>query len=96
VAHDQINLKLHDLLEATSEAAIVVDRSGRIITANEIAEGLFGYDATDLLDQPVELLIPDRFHDRHVEHRHNYIAEPRTRPMADRLDLAGRFHRARR
>jgi PAS domain S-box-containing protein len=54
------------------------------------AETLFGYNQDDLIDQTVELLIPHRFRERHIEHRQDYSAEPRIRPMGERLDLVGR------
>jgi LuxR family maltose regulon positive regulatory protein len=82
--------RLQDVLEATSEAAIAVDSNGHIVMANERIKAVFGYDARDLIDQPVELLIPDRFRDQHIEHRHTFIAEPRVRPMGERLSLVGR------
>ena len=82
--------RLQDVLETTSEAAIAVDSNGHIIMANERVKVLFGYDEGDLIDQPVELLVPDRFHDLHVKHRHTFIAEPRVRPMGERLDLVSR------
>jgi hypothetical protein len=34
-----------------------------------------------LLGQPVEKIIPNRYRDRHVTQRHNYLAEPSIRLM---------------
>lgn len=82
--------RLQDVLETTSEAAIAVDSNGQIVMANERIKAVFGYDARDLIDQPVELLIPDRFLLRHIEHRHTFIAQPRVRPMGEGLSLVGR------
>ena len=78
------------ILEAAPEAIIAVDGNGRIVLANEKTQTLFGYDQDELLGETVEQLIPVHFRDRHIEHRHNYSAEPRTRPMNERLDLVGR------
>lgn len=45
----------------------------------------------ELLGQPIELLVPERFREAHVAHRSAYVAEPHTRPMgAAGLKLLGR------
>jgi PAS domain S-box-containing protein len=51
---------------------------------------MFGYDPDELLGQPLEVLLPDRLHDTHRDHRARYFAGPRVRPMGSGLDLAGR------
>jgi PAS domain S-box-containing protein len=51
---------------------------------------LFGYGQEELLGQPIELLVPERFRDKHVADREGYFAEPRVRPMGINLELFGR------
>jgi PAS domain S-box-containing protein len=43
-----------------------------------------------LLGQPLELLLPERFHKAHTAHRERYFASPRTRPMGVGLHLVAR------
>jgi PAS domain S-box-containing protein len=50
----------------------------------------FGYTREELLGQPVELLIPERFHAAHAHHRDGYFGDPRTRRMGTGLELFGR------
>ena len=78
------------ILEAAPEAIIAVDNGGRIVLANEQAQTLFGYDRDELLEKTVEMLIPERFHETHIQHRLGYQANPITRPMRERRRLAGR------
>ena len=78
------------LLEAVPDAVIIVNRAGRIVCINEHAERLFGYGHDELLGQPIELLVPERFRDKHVADRDGYFAEPRVRPMGINLELFGR------
>lgn len=86
-----IGMEQHQsILEAAPEAIIVVDSNGKIVLANGKAEALFNYDQAEILGETVELLIPDRFHEIHVQHRLGYLAEPRTRPMGERQRLVGR------
>src|SRR6516164_3480509 len=77
-------------LEAVPDAVVIVDRAGRIICVNEHAGLLFGYGHDELLGQVIELLVPERFRDKHVAYREGYFAEPRVRPMGINLELFGR------
>ena len=78
------------LLESAPDGVVIVDSNGRITLVNAQTETLFGYDRTELLGEPLEKLLPERFHARHVGHRVGYLADPRTRPMGAGLELAGR------
>ena len=77
------------ILDATPDACVIVDGQGRIARVNAATERLFGYGREELLGQPVELLLPERFRARHVGHRADYSAQPQTRPMGLGLELAG-------
>jgi PAS domain S-box-containing protein len=82
--------RFETLLESAPDGVVIVDAGGRIVLVNKQTEMLFDYDRTELLGKPIELLIPERFHDRHTGHRDGYLADPRTRPMGAGLELAGR------
>ena len=77
------------LLNAAPDAMLIVDSSGKIALANQQTESLFGWDRADLIGKPIEVLIPDRYHARHVEHRSRYFMEMRARPMGNELELYG-------
>ena len=78
------------VLDSAPDGIVVVDREGRIVLANAQAERLFGYGRRELVGRAVEVLLPERLHDAHVDHRVAYQASPRTRPMAAGLDLVAR------
>jgi PAS domain S-box-containing protein len=78
------------LIESAAEGILVVDERGRIVQANGQIETMFGYAAGELLGQPMEILLPNRLRERHVDHRAAYLAEPRVRTMGRGLDLAAR------
>jgi PAS domain S-box-containing protein len=77
------------LLESVPDAMVIVDRQGRIVFANGLAEQLFGYTRAELAGRPIEALIPLRFRDPHQGHRQGYTAASRARPMGLGLDLFG-------
>ena len=76
--------------ESSPDAIMSADVDGRILRINTQMERMFGYSRGDLVGQPVELLIPERFVNVHPAHRAQYRAEPRLRPMGAGLELYGR------
>src|SRR5260370_1187816 len=57
--------KFRSLLEAAPDAIVIVNKDGRIVLVNAHTQKLFGYEREELLDQPVEILVPQRFRDAH-------------------------------
>jgi PAS domain S-box-containing protein len=82
--------KFRGLLESAPDAVVIVDAAGLIQIVNRQTEVLFGYPRVELLGQPVETLLPERFRGRHVGHRSGYQRDPHTRPMGTGLELFGR------
>jgi PAS domain S-box-containing protein len=78
------------LFESVPDAIVIVNQDGEIVLVNSQTERLFGYRREELLGQHVEMLVPERFRDRHVGFRTGYVTEPLTRPMGAGLELAGR------
>ncbi|MBZ5629844.1 MAG: PAS domain S-box protein [Acidobacteriia bacterium] len=76
-------------VDAIPDAVAIVDERGRIVLVNKQTEKLFGYAATELTGQPIEILIPERFRQNHPHHRKSFEQNPRARPMGTGLDLFG-------
>jgi PAS domain S-box-containing protein len=76
-------------LEAAPDAVVIIGPDGHIAFVNAQTERLFGFSRDELLGQPVECLLPDRFRRAHAGHRESYRSDPRTRPMGAGLELYG-------
>ncbi len=82
-----VETKFRSLLDAAPDAMLVADGTGRIVVVNEQAEKLFGYSRGELVQEPLEILLPERFRAGHAAHRSGFFREPTTRTMGSGLDL---------
>jgi PAS domain S-box-containing protein len=79
--------RFEQVVEMAPDATVVTDRMGRITLVNRQAEVLFGYPRTELLGQPVEVLLPARLRTAHQQHRQDYYQQPSVRPMGAGREL---------
>lgn len=72
-------------LESSTDAMILVRDDGTIHSLNSVTEELFGYSKSELLGEAVEILIPERYRDRHIAFLKEYFANPSRRGMGREL-----------
>ncbi len=78
---------LSAVLNSAPDAMVVVNATGSVVFLNRQVSALFGYDASELMGQRIEILLPERFRATHVQHCRNFIENSRFRPMGIGLEL---------
>jgi PAS domain S-box-containing protein len=79
----QMELQYRGLLEAAPDAMIIMNQQGEMVLVNAHTEKLFGYAREELLNNPVEMLLPERYR------RDNFAAHGHGRAMREGLELFG-------
>lgn len=78
------------VVEGAPNGMVMVDEEGTILMVNSQLERQFGYDRSELLGQPIEMLLPGRFRKKHPTQRQEFLHSPTTRAMGHGRDLYGR------
>jgi PAS domain S-box-containing protein len=86
----QGDVTIRTLLESLAEGVVIIDNSGTILLVNTSAGQMFGYPEKELIGKPHAVIFPERFRTVLEAHEADYIKEPRIKPMAQLLELAGR------
>ena len=82
--------RLAGILEIAPEAVITIDHHMSITMFNQAAERIFGYNDSEVLGQPIEILMPERFRQGHHGLVGNFSNSPETaRLMDQRGDIYG-------
>ncbi len=75
------------IFEHSNVGIIMSDESGLISKINPFAAQMFGYKTEELIGKKIDLLLPERYREKHVGQRESYYKKPISRPMAKGLDL---------
>jgi PAS domain S-box-containing protein len=86
----KIDERFRQLVESSPDGMVILDPHGRIQQVNAEAEAQFGFTRQEMIGNPVEMLLPERFRGTHVARRDGYLSAPTSRPMGAGLELAGR------
>jgi len=78
------------LIMQAPDAILIVTEDGTLEAANDEASQLFGYGPGELEGQSLQILVPDRYRQIHVQHRIAYVGNPQKRKMAEHTPSPGR------
>ena len=83
--------KLAGILAIAGDAIVSIDAGYRISLFNEAAARMFGYSPAEVLGQPIDVLIPTRFHAAHKQHIDRFASGPDiARRMGERQEVVAR------
>ncbi|ADU66074.1 PAS domain S-box protein [Desulfurispirillum indicum] len=71
--------RFQQLVEQAGDAILASDRAGNIVLWNASAGRIFGFSETEALGQSLDIIIPERFRQRHWEGYHQTMATGITR-----------------
>ena len=58
-------MEMERLIEAAGDAIVAADPEGKIVLWNPAAERIFGFSQAEALGRSLDLVIPERFRERH-------------------------------
>ena len=81
--------RFRQVVESAPNAMVMIGPGGTIEMVNAQAERVFGYARDEMMGQPIEMLIPQRFKGHHPKLRTSFFSAPESRPMGVGRDLYG-------
>lgn len=82
--------RFRTVIESAAQGILLMNVHGRITMVNSQVEQIFGYTRDEILNAPVELLVPPMYKEIHNHKRSSYLANPISRPMAKEMEISGR------
>jgi diguanylate cyclase (GGDEF)-like protein/PAS domain S-box-containing protein len=82
-------LAVSDLLDMLPDAMVIVDGKGRIVFANTQVHGLLGYTPDELINKPLNCLIPKTYRAKHKSHLVKFRHQGQAMTMSDRPLVRG-------
>ncbi|WP_347375027.1 PAS domain S-box protein [Aequorivita sp. Q41] len=79
--------KFRGLLESAPDAMVIVNEKGKVQLINNQAEKLFGYTLDELLNKPIEAIIPKQYTSNHRLYEKSFFSNPNVREMGVGKDL---------
>jgi PAS domain S-box-containing protein len=82
--------RFEGILAIAEDAIISIDSNQRILLFNQGAEKVFGYDKSEVIGKPLDVLLPQRFVHAHRGHIESFAKSPEvSRAMGQRRELFG-------
>jgi PAS domain S-box-containing protein len=81
--------KFRGLLENATDAVLIINKKGNIIFINKQLTSWFQYESEELINQPVEILMPVRFRDIQFHLTQEYLLNPLPMQMGRNIEIFG-------
>ncbi len=79
--------KLNQLLDSSPDAMVFVNTNNMITMVNTQFEHMFGYTQDEVTGKELDILIPERFRDKHKDRVTSFLSNPMPRPMGMNLEI---------
>jgi PAS domain S-box-containing protein len=88
-ALNAIEDRFRSVVDSASDAILIADRRGIILTWNRGAEAIFGYTAGETVGQPLTMIMPERYRDLHRKGLARHLASGESRIIGRTVELEG-------
>jgi diguanylate cyclase (GGDEF)-like protein/PAS domain S-box-containing protein len=82
--------RLSKIMETMVDALIIVDSNGNIETFNAAAEAMFEYEAAEVIDRPVSILMAEDIGATHQDHIRRYLQTGKSRVIGTGREVEAR------
>jgi PAS domain S-box-containing protein len=79
----------HAVLETVGEGIITIDSSSKIVVVNQEVQNIWGYTQNEIIGKRIELLMPEKYRERHATGLKRYVETGVPHVMGARLELEG-------
>jgi len=80
---------LRAVMQTSADAIILSDSNGNVLSWNNGAEQIFGYEEKEILGKPLTILIPDKFKEAHLKGMERVTTMGQTRIIGKTAELEG-------
>lgn len=81
--------RFRHVVEASIDGILVTDGEGHIVLVNPALADMFDYAPAELMNQSIDILLPEAARQRHTQHRVEYMRHPDKRAMGAGRELLG-------
>jgi two-component system sensor kinase len=81
--------RFRSVFESATDAIVLADEKGTIVSWNRGAAAMFGYETEEILGRPLVTLMPERYRRRHEEGMQHFKSSGEERVIGSTLELEG-------
>ena len=81
--------QVRSVIDTAVDGIITISEKGAILNVNPAAERIFGYEAAEILDKNISLLMPEPYRSQHDRYIANYLRTGQTKIMGTQREMAG-------
>ncbi|TGM95227.1 PAS domain S-box protein [Leptospira yasudae] len=89
ILNQELQIKFRAISASVQEAILVSDISGKILFWNEGAVKIFGWSAEEILNSPLEKILPERNRNKHRNGVRRYFTSKRRRKTPKPIEMIG-------